>query len=483
MNRTEQMELINEIEQKYPVDEWVIGGIHVWPILRMSLYFQFLALMELETQGVSKEIPKITLKIKQLINLVKGNLAYITAYYKDHNHNQELDGGSIALFVSNSVCRTELIGSWYDRICDPIREEIEQNTNVKTILLECTGNYQYRIPRLSKSILIQPDIDYIRIKNRILNPRYCLNIDLDGFDDARTLVINSDPKVNMINVSQLIHSLSFIRLTADYFKHKLELIKPLVGFVECYYSNIGMAFNLACYEKGIPSIDIQHGVQGDMHPAYGSWSKVPPDGYELLPNKFWCWSKKEVETINAWRTGENNHIPFVGGNKWLEKWHSDSNGFITTYDTYIKELVSTVGGDVNILFTLQNGIQPEQWILEAIKTSPSSWRWFVRLHPGMYTDLDYIKELFSVCKPAKVEFDYSTNLPLPAWLRHVNIHITHSSTCILEAESFGVFSVATDYLAYELFPEQFSSGTAVLASTSNELINKIKIQAKKRKPI
>jgi len=35
------MNLINELEDRFPVDRWVIDSVHVWPLIRFRLYFSF----------------------------------------------------------------------------------------------------------------------------------------------------------------------------------------------------------------------------------------------------------------------------------------------------------------------------------------------------------------------------------------------------------------------------------------------------------
>ena len=82
-----------------------------------------------------------------------------------------------------------------------------------------------------------------------------------------------------------------------------------------------MAFNLSCRRFGIPSIDIQHGVQGDYNAGYGRWLRVPVAGYELLPSIFWCWSKDEADSIEKWsQKVQASHKAIVGGNLFLDLW-------------------------------------------------------------------------------------------------------------------------------------------------------------------
>src|SRR5207253_11421849 len=92
----------------------------------------------------------------------------------------------------------------------------------------------------------------------------------------------------------------WIRRMASFFRPRLERLRPSLAFVVNYYDARCMALILACRELGIRSVDIQHGVQGELHGAYGSWRRVPAGGYAVLPSIFWCWSGDEARTLRAW---------------------------------------------------------------------------------------------------------------------------------------------------------------------------------------
>ena len=41
MTRKEAIEILNSLEQKYPVDQWTIDGITVWPVIKIDLFFKW----------------------------------------------------------------------------------------------------------------------------------------------------------------------------------------------------------------------------------------------------------------------------------------------------------------------------------------------------------------------------------------------------------------------------------------------------------
>ena len=70
--------------------------------------------------------------------------------------------------------------------------------------------------------------------------------------------------------------------------------------------------------------------------------------------------------------------------------------------------------------------------------------------------------------------DEATDIPLFILLKHVDIHLTHSSSVVLEAEELGVPSIVISDYGSEFFPEQISTGSAILAYTTDEIIASIK---------
>lgn len=65
------------------------------------------------------------------------------------------------------------------------------------------------------------------------------------------------------------------------------------------------------------------------------------------------------------------------------------------------------------------------------------------------------------------ELDMATDAPLYALLRHSDVHVTHSSSTVIEAEVFGVPSVIFSAYGAEFFPEQIAAGWALVAEADH----------------
>ena len=341
--------------------------------------------------------------------------------------------------------------------CDPLQDELT-SSDIKSTIFEAAPGYEYRIPRYKKSIFIQNQIDTIKIKNRIW-PKRNVFYNLAQYDEVKETVFkNTGIKLPLI--SQVIRNAILIE-RLSYFWEDKQVINPRLVFMVAYYGEIGMALNLACNRLNIPSVDIQHGVQGDYHVAYGRWSKVPLTGYELLPKVFWVWSGNEHAAIEQWcQPVKEHHRPIVGGNPWLSMWKEPNYHIVIEYDKILIKLMNKQPGQFNILYTLQPGYDPPEWLLNFIREAPLTWMWWIRLHPGMAADKLRIKELFANCRPNNIDIDNASIIPLPALLRHVNLHITQFSTTVIEAAEFGVPSIILDKDATLIYSKLIEYGHA-----------------------
>lgn len=470
MNNHEIMKLINEIEELFPVDTWVVDDIHVWPLIRLSLASNLYRYTNNSNIELAQRKRQYISKIQKT---VFGLVASLKATLLDKVNNDLWHRHADAVFLSDSSCRIQLIDKWYDRYCEPFIEEFKK-IGWSTILYETTGNYEYRVSRSNKSVLIQTQMDIAKIKSILTINRKNIKFNLSEWDGFVSYCYKKRIENYVCSVQELLNRVNTINIVSNMFKIRLRINRPKLAFVECYYSEQGMAFNLACKQLGIPSIDIQHGVQGDNHEAYGRWNKIPNDGYELLPSHFWCWTSSETKAIDKWSNNLTceTHKPLVGSNLWLEKWLSGDSDIVQIYDSLIGEIVDD--NHINILYTLQPGYDPQPWFYHAVNNSPSNWKWFIRLHHNMIHERERVRIMFNTnCTNNTVCIDAATDLPLLAWLRHIDVHVTQSSSCVIEAEAFGLRSVITHINGVSLFENQINNGTAVIAFDMDDFLKSI----------
>lgn len=162
-----------------------------------------------------------------------------------------------------------------------------------------------------------------------------------------------------------------------------------------------------------------------------------------------------------------------------------TRNFVVGYDRQLESLTAYRPAARKVLVTLQFGFSDANTLkplLDAIREAGPEWQWWIRLHPAM-SRRDRISALrhFEECTRETCEIQRASKLPLYALLRHMDAHITHSASTVLEAESFGVPSIVFSDYGAELFQEQIASGQVVLAFDGNAVVQALRA-ARRREP-
>lgn len=478
MKQSEIINIINKIENEFPVDKWVIDKIHIWPLIRNELGSKLFYL------GVNKpkDIGKLKRRIARLIHIFRNFLKYAYAYTTDFRHNDTIDSPVDIIFLTNSEYRTLLKGLYYDRLCEPFIDTF-QDIDMKTLSFEYAYDIiRYKIPRSKPSVFIQSRIDYLETKNRLFKKKPNIeNERLDGFYGFIKFLESKNYGIIIPNIQDLRYQVGVILGISEYFKNIFNKIKPSIAFVPNYSSSIGFAFNLACRQIGIPSVDIQHGLAGEYHSYYGRWNKIPEDGFEVLPSVFWCWGQEDANAILKWNKNVSNfHRPFVGGNLWLNLWRNQNNDTVKYYDNQIIQIKAKSNKSVFILYGFNKIYGIPEWIIDAMRTSSDFFHWWIRIHYGQLNERETVRNLLKKHNINNFDLDLATDLPLPALLRHTDLHITNCSATIIDAEYFSVPSIFTDENGIEFIEKEIASGMAVYAHTTEELQNAIRVQLGKK---
>lgn len=461
------MDFINNIEEKFPVDKWVIDNVHVWPLIRIKI-----CAMAVTTVNAPKKTKN---KKSQEINNNK-YLSEMEKYYKsDEWTKKKVD----AVFLGRTAVRTRVNDLWYSKFCDYLIDQCSE-MSLDTLYLEyCTSSSGYRYPVYRPIVPIQKYLKMFARKNSNHNS---MKYDLEGYSKflqcLNDFYKETGYKAFNCSVRDIMYRVKIIRRLAGFFKTIFAKTKPKVGFVVCYYNDYGFAFNLACKECGILSVDIQHGVQEDLHYAYGRWNKTPNCGYELLPSFFWNWNKESSNVIEKWnKECKMWHDAVIGGNPWIDMCERDSGKLLTNENSKILSVMGKEKDTVNILYTHTSKIPLSELILKTIESSPPNWKWWIRLHPCASEELcEKDIQILKKCNNNNIEWKLATELPLLAWLNQVNVHVTINSSCVKEAAVFGVPSImiGADELCNQYYHREIHSGLAVIAHEIDEVISYIK---------
>jgi hypothetical protein len=458
---------IVDIESRFPVSTWKIDGLHVWPLVRIRLY----ALLGQHAGGVERvEIapgqPSGS-RLSRVFRVVSRIATAPAAALASLRTAGRLGTPCDVFFYSLSHMRSQVDAVWHDRHCDPLIDILSAEHGLRSFLAESAYEVPHRTPRAHSGISVELD-SWVRTTG--WKPRFARTssaASVDGYNQMLRSLAQQFPGIDLASMHLAVIQRDAARVIVlqRAFRAVLESARPRICFVVCYYHAPAMALAWACREAGIPCVELQHGMRAN--PAYRRWTNLPEAGYELLPEVFWNWTQSESDEIREWTARTNGaHRSLVGGFPWLDLFNRDVAGSPHSRD------------GVRILFSMPTfDYQLPEWVLAAVASSPAGWTWSFRLHPRQQRARDELKTLLGKrAGQTSWEIDSASDLPLPRVLQNTDVHVTHSSSVIIEAEYFGIRSVAIHPDSAKSYPSQMASGVLVIATDTADLLREIQSQ-------
>lgn len=440
---------IIKIEQQYDVNAVLYKDMKVWPLIRLFIDAQLChSDMEIikSPENILSPIPpsvpgNILHKSRRILSRAKKSLKNCYHLYCHHKEMEKINNNKIdLLFFSSSRNYTNIFGKYYNVYLDSMIEFVNNRYNLLKVEIS-SEDVVATLPRYIDSMFFDSS-HFNKIKRDELARNYPDNI--INFIELKELVEEiTDGKIILnerffVNIAQLVEE------HQCYYSELLSRLSPKVVFVMCYFTPVVMAFIRAARQLGIKTVDIQHGCQGPNHSLYSQWTKIPAEGYDLIPDLFWVWGEKSRENIlRGQPEGCRHHQPVVGGNLWLAKYQQkmgypespEVREFFDSLKRYRKV----------ILFTLQPLAEPiPAHVLEAMRRSPQDWLWLIRAHPLYKSELPKIEKLLHQNNIDNFETRMSSDFPLYLIFQGIDHHITCGSSCGFEAITFDIPNTIID---------------------------------------
>ena len=450
------MQTLGEIEARFPVAQWTVGQVHVWPLVRVRWCLGEWA-RHYAASGATGPVGKATsLALRLITGPAKAALASRRGGERVANGAKQRD----LLFLSDGVSYARLGDRWLERFCDPVIRAAAAR-GLKSRLL--APGYAFHIPQTTPPRFIQPMLDRANLLGGLRAGTPGVEANLPGIDDLGAWVARQGFGMAWLQRSKVVSDGLRILAQACVHGRLLQMTKPRLAFVVSYYGIEGMSFVLACRRAGVPVVDLQHGAPGKLHPAYASLPRPAQDVHALVPDRFWVWSEWEQGVISDWASG-TGHAAVVGGDPWMTIWEEDKRWEgLSEAMARAGRLLARAGGRPIVLITLQWGLNPDEQLEpmgRLIAASADRFEFWVRLHPSMLDRREEVRALLQTAG-GRYELDEPTDLPLPALLSHASVHVTHSSSTAVEAAEFGVRTVLTSALGGELYARLAEGGWVV----------------------
>lgn len=456
-NRVDIKEYILSIEQKFPVNSWTANGIHLWPFIRIRLFFFLINVLESQSKKKETDENKILVQeskisnefsiFNRIINSLKHRISFakiVVGYMKWH----QMLPTKKYLFVGADSYRVNYKNKRFNKYFDVFIDKY----NIKS------DSMFFEMDEVQTKNLYHNDIvKYVHKPFEgflYFQKAEQIKFEWEGYDSFLEFLSSDSTTSNFVEnytISRLQSWFSFFWLRIQFFKKTLKKINPKKVLILCYYwGNDSYALTIAANQLGIETVEMQHGPQTEIHLSYGNWSKVPTEGYDFLPRTYWNWDNYSQSVFNNWFGNNPIYKSIVVGNPWVDFWKDKQDDY--KFSNYL-------------LYSLQpNPLTIEQLfpkvLIEFIKAS--QYQWFLRLHPRQLDEKskieDYLKENDVL---HLVNIDDATNDPLPQLFANAIIHITHFSGSTIESQFFNVFTVLINKIGITSFPDLIESNKAI----------------------
>ncbi len=326
-----------------------------------------------------------------------------------------------------------------------------------------------RVPRWSKSFIIDRLILRIQIYKKIYKKYYVPECNLFRYDDFLSELDKKGINKDFFSTKEIMDTI----LTLQELKREicliLKKINPKLVVLQCWYGVKQMAFSLAAHELNIPVVEIQHGIAagGETHPAYYNWKAIPTGGYGVMPDYMWVWDEYDYDAMKTW--AKRSLRPFIGGHPMNLLWCDSKNSLNLFYQDKYSAIVGRK--QKTILVSLQRRYIYPKWFIDYIN-SHDEYKWLIRLHPVV--DKQEILFLEQISNKENIKKDEISLFPLEILLKRVDLHITMTSSVVLDAEVFKCPSIVLGDEAKRMYSRQISEGLVYWVQNREELDLKIK---------
>lgn len=464
---TDSRAVLNQViglEARFPVDQWKVDGLHVWPLLRQRLYIalahQFLG-TGLRGAGQRTNGERVLDAARSVGRLVRARL-------RDGREAASAGDAQQAVLLSDGVSFARIGEQWFDTIMDPVVAALAAEGRQSLLLTPMT---RAPAPRYFPSMLVQAHLDATKARaTAILKLRRPAVTEVEGLENMLAELRQDNPGAELPHSGWLFGQVGRVLAMAQYFERLIRRTSSRIALVNTYYSAEGMAFVLAARRAGCVAIDVQHGSQL-VHPAYGRWTRIPPAGFELLPHRFWCWSDQEIAIINRGPGATSAHRALNVGNLWAAFLANRENETVRDLAAQLNAAKARAGVADHLLLTLSWGLADSEMekLISAVRLG-AGVHWWLRLHPTQVARREEFRARFADLGIANVEIDLATDLPLPLLLAEMDVNVTPDSSTVLNAIAAGIPSVITTANGALVFAEQIARGQARFADDPAEIV-------------
>lgn len=408
-------DVISVLENLYPVHEWTMGDIDLWPVIKCRI-------QQAKRPSVhnSRSLP-----LRRIVKLLTSQLSSLLKWF--------LLPPTESIVLTHPTClRYRKENLWVNAVMDPLIIN-GRLKNTRVTVLEFIGNKSRPGPTLTPTL----PIDLVLLFSRFLRKTPELRMNTPMRDEIRD-VITSELKVFFEDsfIEKTSEALDKCSRTFSRLFYKLG-VRSI--YFNAYYSWECFAATLAANRMGLKTYDVQHGLQGPGHGMYGDWQSWQKKPWPTtMPSKFLCRSVADVENINRWAGDDHAEIlshlettPLHLGSAELMQ-AQNSVALKLSQSRFIQNILLAPNAPESIL---------PDFLWDTIRRNPS-WGFWLRLHPAQKYKKNPIQEKALSQGITNLDLDFANSVPLEALFPNFKFVIGDYSTVLQEATDYGVTAIS-----------------------------------------
>jgi hypothetical protein len=438
-------------EKDIDTSRFAINGIWVWPLIRCSIIGKIVYPKQPKTPSHSGYAIYLN-AIRKVTNGICSRFKKIRISELTKPQSLEVREADI-IALAHVLRRKKYDGKFIEPIIDPVLDLFEAegySTFAWNVGPGKSCSPLYR-PTLQLHNELQKRVKYAttsEINNATLNNHKWFDLVNEFSRDAFNIRFDwSDFACQFEQIARMQHL----------FQKCFAASQPRLLLTTCWYTWQETAAILAAKSQNIPVCEIQHGMQEHCHPCFHKWIAVPStDLLNPYPTWHWVWGRKSKHLLE----NENSLVRVVldGGNAFLNKSLRQT-----------KEVKKLNQSGIIIGYTVTWPLEPLIHNLrQTIASCHRSWNWVFRTHPMDLTGKKALEDVRNTLPGYLIDIDSGSESPLIAFLRSVDVHATHESTCALEALCLGMPTVITLPRGLTYFSEWLQQGVFVDGTSPRE---------------
>lgn len=445
------IDTLGYVEENFPVHLWQVDSIDIWPILKVNIWF---SLANEDRKKYKKPLPFHKKSLKSIIVFLRR----IKDRAIGRKHLKRLLQLEVSIFLNGAdPYKLSFDGELINKFFYPIQVHLDSKS-YKSLAL----SYDRKTKEDSLGeIRTQLIYELFTTNSFKINPN-----GLDSFNEvdaflAKRIRLTDSLEKQLQNAYESV--IPWVRMYSYLFKK----LKPKMSLGLCYYSMPMFGMCIASKRHGVISVDLQHGLQGEMAIPY-SFEKSPESGYNSLPHEFWCWDESTVVHLNQW--ANSYHKIKKSGNPWIEYLIKNRDKF--SQQVALKKPM--------VLYTCMIRPSPviDQYLIDAINKTSNDFEWWIRLHPR--ADEKMKIELINILERAnllnKVNINLASELPLQSILLKCHLHISKYSGAVLESIIQNVPTIVLEKIGITSYREFIESGQVIglESPVSDDIVKEIR---------